>query len=55
MVTSARSVNCVSIKNMFAILSIRIYVAEASKILTSVAIIDKSGFVKQTISTDKIR
>ena len=52
---SAISVNCVSIKNMLATLSMRIYVAEASIILTSVAISDKSGFVKQTIATDKIR
>ena len=55
MVTSATSVNCVSIKNMFAILSMRIYVAEASRILASVAISDKSGFAKQMIAADKTR
>ena len=55
MVTSATSVNCVSIKNMLATLSMRMYVAEASIILASVAISDKSGFAKQMITADKIR
>ena len=42
------------IQNILA-LSIRMYVAEASIILASVAISDKSGFVKQMITADKIR
>ena len=55
MVTSATSVNCVRIKNMLATLSMRMYVTEASTILASVAISNKSGFVKQMIIADKIR
>ena len=40
---------------MFATLSMRMYVADASIILESVAISDKSDFVKQIITADKTR
>ena len=55
MVTSATSANCERIKNMFATLSIRIYVADASMILKSVAIRDNSGLAKKTITADSAR
>ena len=55
MLISVTSVNCVSIRNIFATLSMRIYAAEASIMLASVAISSKSRFVKQIIKADKKR
>ena len=55
MVMRATSINCERIKNTFAILSILIYVADASIMLELVAINDKSGFAKEMIITDNTR